>query len=99
MVSNPKAFQKLKCHVSISLEYLFENPSFVADRLLQGHHPRHTLVKQSSQPADSAFSAFNPPKDVASASVSDTPDDEGNPFLFTVIPCYIVHFCRFCSAT
>uniref|UniRef100_A0A3P9KEK5 Si:ch73-173p19.1 n=1 Tax=Oryzias latipes TaxID=8090 RepID=A0A3P9KEK5_ORYLA len=52
-----------------------------AEWLLQSHHPRHTLVKQSSQPADSAFSAFNPPKDVASASVSDTPDDEAGPSL------------------
>ncbi|XP_017262114.1 uncharacterized protein si:ch73-173p19.1 [Kryptolebias marmoratus] len=38
--------------------------------LLQGQHPRHTLVKQSSQPAETAFSAFNPPKEAASASAS-----------------------------
>lgn len=39
-------------------------------RLLQGQYPRHTLVKQSSQPSETAFSAFNPPKH--SQSTSDT---------------------------
>lgn len=39
-------------------------------RLLQGQYPRHTLVKQSSQPAESAFSAFNPPKETPSTSQS-----------------------------
>ncbi|KAM3593406.1 uncharacterized protein V6R79_012311 [Siganus canaliculatus] len=42
--------------------------SDAAEWLLQGQHPRHKLVKQSSQPAETAFSAFNPPKDAASTS-------------------------------
>ncbi|XP_035268330.1 uncharacterized protein si:ch73-173p19.1 isoform X1 [Anguilla anguilla] len=32
-----------------------------AEWLLQGGSPRHKLVKQSSQPLETAFSAFNPP--------------------------------------
>ncbi|XP_071777591.2 uncharacterized protein LOC139928817 [Centroberyx gerrardi] len=43
-----------------------------AEWLLQGHHPRHKLVKQSSQPAETAFSAFNPPKDAGSPSTSES---------------------------
>ncbi|XP_056869061.1 uncharacterized protein si:ch73-173p19.1 [Takifugu flavidus] len=38
--------------------------------LLQGQYPRHRLVKQPSQPSETAFSAFNPPKH--SQSTSDT---------------------------
>ncbi|KAJ8418697.1 hypothetical protein AAFF_G00001960 [Aldrovandia affinis] len=34
-----------------------------AEWLLQGGSPRHKLVKQPSQPLETAFSAFNPPKD------------------------------------
>ncbi|XP_074549340.1 uncharacterized protein LOC141807319 [Halichoeres trimaculatus] len=41
-----------------------------AEWLLQGQYPRHRLVKQSSQPADTAFSAFNPPKEAAGTSDS-----------------------------
>ncbi|CAJ1082552.1 uncharacterized protein si:ch73-173p19.1 [Xyrichtys novacula] len=41
-----------------------------AEWLLQGQYPRHRLVKQSSQPADTAISAFNPPKEAASTSDS-----------------------------
>ncbi|KAF3703724.1 UBX domain-containing protein 1-A SAPK substrate protein 1-A [Channa argus] len=41
-----------------------------AEWLLQGQYPRHRLVKQSSQPAETAFSAFNPPKEAASTSQS-----------------------------
>ncbi|XP_022051942.2 uncharacterized protein si:ch73-173p19.1 [Acanthochromis polyacanthus] len=41
-----------------------------AEWLLQGQYPRHKLVKQSSQPAETAFSAFNPPKEAASTSES-----------------------------
>ncbi|KAM9839815.1 uncharacterized protein ACBR49_016806 [Aulostomus maculatus] len=41
-----------------------------AEWLLQGQHPRHRLVKQSSQPAETAFSAFNPPKESTSTSES-----------------------------
>uniref|UniRef100_A0A3Q1H5Y9 Uncharacterized protein n=1 Tax=Anabas testudineus TaxID=64144 RepID=A0A3Q1H5Y9_ANATE len=43
-----------------------------AEWLLQGQYPRHRLVKQSSQPAETAFSAFNPPKEAASTSESQT---------------------------
>uniref|UniRef100_A0A4W6EGL0 Si:ch73-173p19.1 n=1 Tax=Lates calcarifer TaxID=8187 RepID=A0A4W6EGL0_LATCA len=42
-----------------------------AEWLLQGQYPRHRLVKQSSQP-ETAFSAFNPPKEAASTSESPT---------------------------
>ncbi|XP_028288759.1 uncharacterized protein LOC114453194 [Parambassis ranga] len=41
-----------------------------AEWLLQGQYPRHRLLKQSSQPAETAFSAFNPPKEAASTSES-----------------------------
>ncbi|XP_073686700.1 uncharacterized protein [Garra rufa] len=34
-----------------------------AEWLLQGGSPRHKLVKQTSGPSETAFSAFNPPKD------------------------------------
>lgn len=44
---------------------------FFFDRLLQGQFPRHRLVKQSSQAAETAISAFNPPKEAA-ASTSET---------------------------
>ncbi|XP_068160283.1 uncharacterized protein si:ch73-173p19.1 [Antennarius striatus] len=40
--------------------------------LLHGQYPRHKLVKQSSQPAETAFSAFNPPKVAASTSGTHT---------------------------
>nr|XP_046227001.1 uncharacterized protein si:ch73-173p19.1 isoform X2 [Scatophagus argus] len=43
-----------------------------AEWLLQGQFPRHKLVKQSSQPAETAFSAFNPPKEAASTSETHT---------------------------
>ncbi|KAM7390257.1 hypothetical protein PAMA_008434 [Pampus argenteus] len=43
-----------------------------AEWLLQGQYPRHRLVKQPSQPAETAFSAFNPPKESASTSESQT---------------------------
>lgn len=39
-----------------------------AEWLLQGQYPRHRLVKQSPQPAETAISAFNPPKEAASTS-------------------------------
>lgn len=47
-------------------------PFSYADRLLQGQYPRHKLVKQSSQPPETAFSAFNPPKEAASTSDMQT---------------------------
>ncbi|KAJ8375115.1 hypothetical protein SKAU_G00056950 [Synaphobranchus kaupii] len=43
-----------------------------AEWLLQGGSPRHKLVKQSSQPLETAFSAFNPPKG------QDTPTTAGS---------------------
>lgn len=46
--------------------------SDAAEWLLQGQYPRHRLVKQSSQPAETAFSAFNPPKEAASTSEMHT---------------------------
>ncbi|XP_070709452.1 uncharacterized protein [Pempheris klunzingeri] len=46
--------------------------SDAAEWLLQGQYPRHRLVKQSSQPAETAFSAFNPPKEAASTSETST---------------------------
>ncbi|XP_018556246.1 uncharacterized protein LOC108899975 [Lates calcarifer] len=50
-----------------------------AEWLLQGQYPRHRLVKQSSQP-ETAFSAFNPPKEAASTSESPTsPTDSREP--------------------
>lgn len=45
------------------------------DRLLQGQYPRHKLVKRSSQPAETAISAFNLPKDAASTSEHTSPSD------------------------
>ncbi|XP_019748664.1 uncharacterized protein LOC109529696 [Hippocampus comes] len=42
-----------------------------AEWLLQGHqHPRHSLLKQQTGPAETAFAAFNPPKESTSASES-----------------------------
>ncbi|XP_070841669.1 uncharacterized protein [Chaetodon trifascialis] len=54
-----------------------------AEWLLQGQYPRHRLVKQSSQPAETAFSAFNPPKEAASTSDTHTspPDSRASPSL------------------
>lgn len=46
--------------------------SDAADWLLQGQYPRHKLVKHSAQPAETAFSAFNPPKEAASTSETPT---------------------------
>lgn len=43
-----------------------------AEWLLQGQYPRHTLARQPSQPTETAFSAFNPPKEAACTSVSHT---------------------------
>ncbi|KAJ8277031.1 hypothetical protein GJAV_G00070700 [Gymnothorax javanicus] len=50
-----------------------------AEWLLQGGSPRHKLVKQSSQPHQTAFSAFNPPigqdtSTTAGSSQSVSPD-------------------------
>ncbi|XP_016398822.1 uncharacterized protein LOC107732090 isoform X1 [Sinocyclocheilus rhinocerous] len=39
-----------------------------AEWLLQGGSPRHKLVKQPSGPLETAFSAFNPPKDALCAN-------------------------------
>ncbi|CAK6967457.1 uncharacterized protein si:ch73-173p19.1 [Scomber scombrus] len=49
-----------------------------AEWLLQGQNPRHRLVKQSSQPAETAFSAFNPPKESTSSSESQSSDSRGS---------------------
>ncbi|XP_034718110.1 uncharacterized protein si:ch73-173p19.1 [Etheostoma cragini] len=54
--------------------------SDAAEWLLQGQYPRHRLVKQSSQPAETAFSAFNPPKEAASTSETQT-SPSGSPSL------------------
>ncbi|KAF7667984.1 hypothetical protein LDENG_00037520 [Lucifuga dentata] len=43
-----------------------------AEWLLQGQYPRHKLVKQPSQPAETAFAAFNPPKEAAHQSTSES---------------------------
>ncbi|XP_048870237.1 uncharacterized protein si:ch73-173p19.1 [Brienomyrus brachyistius] len=54
-----------------------------AEWLLQGAGPRHKLVRESSQPTETAFSAFNPPKTsetLGSAGTSPPPaaEDSGN---------------------
>ncbi|KAM4606665.1 uncharacterized protein ACJ7VT_016834 [Polymixia lowei] len=41
-----------------------------AEWLLQGQNLRHKLVKQAPQPAETAFSAFNPPKDTGCPGTS-----------------------------
>lgn len=41
-----------------------------AEWLLQGENLRHKLVKQPSQPAETPFAAFNPPKDAGSSCSS-----------------------------
>uniref|UniRef100_A0AAQ4RMZ8 Si:ch73-173p19.1 n=1 Tax=Gasterosteus aculeatus aculeatus TaxID=481459 RepID=A0AAQ4RMZ8_GASAC len=46
--------------------------SDAADWLLQGQYPRHKLVKRTSQPAETAISAFNLPKEAASTSETHT---------------------------
>ncbi|XP_076026524.1 uncharacterized protein LOC143016205 [Genypterus blacodes] len=57
-----------------------------AEWILQGQYPRHRLSKQASGPAETAFSAFNPPRgDPAHQSRSephqDPADTEGRPSL------------------
>ncbi|XP_075936359.1 uncharacterized protein LOC142937369 [Anarhichas minor] len=46
--------------------------SDAAEWLLQGQYPHHRLVKQSSQPAETAISAFNLPKEAAGTSEMHT---------------------------
>ncbi|CAL9698167.1 unnamed protein product [Knipowitschia caucasica] len=46
-----------------------------AEWLLQGQSPRHRLTQRSSQPAETAFSAFNPPKEQTGSQAS--PSDSG----------------------
>ncbi|KAM6900148.1 uncharacterized protein FYW49_016694 [Xenentodon cancila] len=60
-----------------------------AEWLLQGQYPRHRLVKQSPQPTETAFSAFNPPKEGASTSTSHTfpSDSSASPSLVLTQPC------------
>lgn len=48
-----------------------------AEWLLQGQYPRHRLIKQSPQPAETAFSAFNPPKEPASKPALPHSPSEG----------------------
>lgn len=48
------------------------NFMYIPLRLLQGEYPRHTLVQRSSQPAETAFAAFNPPKETPSSSGTQT---------------------------
>ncbi|XP_030625124.1 uncharacterized protein LOC115808026 [Chanos chanos] len=49
-----------------------------AEWLLQGGgSPRHKLVKPSSQPSGTAFSAFNPPKDARDPCTSDAGPSDG----------------------
>ncbi|XP_026148300.1 uncharacterized protein LOC113121753 isoform X2 [Mastacembelus armatus] len=43
-----------------------------AEWLLQGQYPRHRLLRHSSQSAETAFSAFNPPKEAAGTSETHT---------------------------
>uniref|UniRef100_A0A3Q0SV66 Si:ch73-173p19.1 n=1 Tax=Amphilophus citrinellus TaxID=61819 RepID=A0A3Q0SV66_AMPCI len=55
-----------------------------AAELLQGQYPRHTLARQPSQPTETAFSAFNPPKEtgpslVLRSSQSSTPSQDPPP--------------------
>ncbi|KAJ0059749.1 hypothetical protein NL108_011242, partial [Boleophthalmus pectinirostris] len=47
--------------------------------LLQGQSPRHRLTQQPSRPAETAFSAFNPPKQVA--GILTSPSDSTCPSL------------------
>ncbi|XP_061660668.1 uncharacterized protein si:ch73-173p19.1 isoform X2 [Syngnathoides biaculeatus] len=48
-----------------------------AEWLLQGQqHPRHSLLKQPTAPAETAFAAFNPPKEPAGASGSRSSGSE-----------------------
>ncbi|XP_016327417.1 uncharacterized protein LOC107677144 [Sinocyclocheilus anshuiensis] len=48
-----------------------------AEWLLQGGSPRHKLVKQPSGPLETAFSAFNPPKDALCSNNNSQPDETG----------------------
>ncbi|XP_033841666.1 uncharacterized protein si:ch73-173p19.1 [Periophthalmus magnuspinnatus] len=50
-----------------------------AEWLLQGQSPRHRLTQQPSRPAETAFSAFNPPKQVSGTNAS--PSDSTYPSL------------------
>uniref|UniRef100_A0A673GRY4 Si:ch73-173p19.1 n=1 Tax=Sinocyclocheilus rhinocerous TaxID=307959 RepID=A0A673GRY4_9TELE len=56
-----------------------------AEWLLQGGSPRHKLVKQPSGPLETAFSAFNPPKD-ALCSNNNSQSDETGPSLVLAPP-------------
>ncbi|XP_068437996.1 uncharacterized protein si:ch73-173p19.1 [Clinocottus analis] len=55
--------------------------SDAAEWLLQGQYPRHKLVKQSSQPAETAISAFNLPKEAAGTSDKSPSDSRASPSL------------------
>lgn len=73
--------------------------TFVLSRLLQGGSPRHKLVKQSSQPTGTAFSAFNPPNPLLQDCTHDSPERTGwcgrmtmvlNTSLFNLMLCFIL---------
>ncbi|XP_059391174.1 uncharacterized protein LOC132124251 [Carassius carassius] len=48
-----------------------------AEWLLQGGSPRHKLFKQPSGPLETAFSAFNPPKDALCSNNNSQSDETG----------------------
>lgn len=56
---------------------LVKHVSFYNNRLLQGQYPRHSLLKKSNQSAESAISAFNPPKEAASTSLTSPSEGRG----------------------
>ncbi|XP_002660968.3 uncharacterized protein si:ch73-173p19.1 [Danio rerio] len=54
--------------IQAAMQAGFFSVTEAAEWLLQGGSPRHKLVKQPSGPLETAFSAFNPPKDAASSN-------------------------------
>ncbi|KAG1944277.1 uncharacterized protein si:ch73-173p19.1 [Pimephales promelas] len=57
-----------------------------AEWLLQGGSPRHKLVKQPSGPLETAFSAFNPPKDALCYNNNNSQSEATGPSLVLAPP-------------
>uniref|UniRef100_A0A8C1X9G3 Si:ch73-173p19.1 n=1 Tax=Cyprinus carpio TaxID=7962 RepID=A0A8C1X9G3_CYPCA len=74
-----------EAQIQVAMQAGFFSVPEAAEWLLQGGSPRHKLVKQPSGPLETAFSAFNPPKD-ALCSNNNSQSDETGPSLVLVQP-------------
>ncbi|KAI2648845.1 Dynein regulatory complex subunit 6 [Labeo rohita] len=66
-----------KDQIQAAMQAGFFSVPEAAEWLIQGGSPRHKLVKQTSGPSETAFSAFNPPKDAVCSNNTSQSETTG----------------------